>query len=78
MRVKVRPAITRYRVLGIGLLRQHGACRPCFAGVTLSHTKLRPGGHGHYYAWETIDPQSKNSSTIRLRWSFKAGNWVHR
>ena len=65
------------RALGIGLLRHHGACHPCFAGVTLSHTKLRPSGHGHYYAWETIDPQG-GGGTIRLRWSFKAGNWVKR
>jgi hypothetical protein len=67
------------RALGIGVLRHHGACDPaCFAGVTLSHTKLRPGGHGHYYAWATVDPQGNKSSTIRLRWSFNAGNWVHR
>lgn len=65
------------KAFGIGLLRQHGACRPCLAGVTLSHTKLRPGGHGHYYAWETVTPQG-GGGTIRLRWSFKAGNWVHR
>jgi hypothetical protein len=66
------------RALGIGLLRHHGACHPCLAGITLSHTKLRPSGHGHYYAWETVTPQGVASSTIRLRWSFRAGNWVKR
>jgi len=65
------------RAQGIGLLRQHGSCRPCFAAITLSHTKLRPSGHGHYYNWATIDPQG-GGGTIRLRWSFHRGNWVHR
>ena len=63
---------------GVGLLRHHGVCHPCLAAVILSHAKLRPSGHGHYFNWETVNPMGDTSSTIRLHWSFRAKSWVRR
>jgi hypothetical protein len=55
----------------------HMSCQPCHATVVLSHAKLRPSGSGHFFNWETITFREFSGAT-KLRWSFKAGNWVGR
>jgi hypothetical protein len=44
--------------------------------VTLSHAKLRPSGHGHFFNWLTVTGNRTGESD--LRWSFKAGDWLGR
>jgi hypothetical protein len=36
-----------------------------------------PSGSGHFFNWETITFREFSGAT-KLRWSFKAGNWVGR
>jgi hypothetical protein len=59
---------------GTGLLF-HMSCQPCHATVVLSHAKLRPSGHGHFFNWETVTFR-EFSNVTRLRWSFAARDWI--